>query len=266
MVTAAQIAQTLSDAGIRAGATLLVHCSLRSIGTLEGGPDALIDVMLDLLGPAGTLSMPTFNYSQPRVEPYFDPRSTPGRTGALTELFRRRPGTIRSLHPTHSVAGFGARAEEFLVDHYKADTFGAGSPLDRMARAGGFVLLLGVTHLANSTIHVGETHARRVKFFWDEGLAPTSLMLLPDGRVINHTLDATPACSLAFNEIDGTLRDDNQITDLYLGAAPSFLMRGQDVIDAVVRLIRRRDTALLCNRPSCRPCSMARKHLGVQRG
>jgi len=261
MLTKAKVKETLLSKGIRSGDHLLVHSSLRSMGPIEGGADALIDTLLEVVGPEGTLAMPTFNYRVHLPFPHFDPHTTPGRTGALTEIFRKRAETLRSLNPTHSIAAQGKRAAEFLADHYKFQTFGIGSPLDRLAQAGGYVLLLGVTHLANSCIHVGESHAGRVKFDWEDGPLPIVKILLPDGKIIDHQLDCSASCSMAFNAAEHPIRRKDMIIDLILGEALCFLMKGKDVIDAVVEMTGEQPDALLCNRPNCRPCSMARHHV-----
>ena len=172
MLTKAQIKETLFSNGLRPGDHLLVHSSLRSVGPIDGGPEALIDALREATGAQGTLAMPTFNYRFGLAFPYFDPRRVGSRAGALTEIFRRRPDTIRSLHPTHSVAAQGKRASEITADHYKFGAFGVGCPIDRLVQAGGYVLLLGVSHLANSCIHVGESHAGCMKFDWQDGPLP----------------------------------------------------------------------------------------------
>jgi aminoglycoside 3-N-acetyltransferase len=159
MLTKKQIQDVLLRSGMKVGNHLLVHSSLRQVGPIDGGADALIDALLETVGSEGTLAMPAFNYTRPLPVPYFDVRSTPSRAGILTEIYRKRPETLRSLHPTHSVAAQGRRAAEFLADHLKYMAFGVGSPIDRMMQAGGYVLLIGVTHLANSCIHIGESYS-----------------------------------------------------------------------------------------------------------
>jgi len=163
VTTKLDITSGLRSAGVREGDSLVVHSSLRAIGPIDGGAEAVIDALLDAVGRDGTVAMPTFNYSRPAVSIY-DARETPGRTGMLTELFRKRPNALRSDHPSHSMAAIGQRAAEYLADHPKHGAFGLGSPLDRIAAAGGHVLLIGVSHLSNSTIHVGETHAGVPRF------------------------------------------------------------------------------------------------------
>jgi aminoglycoside 3-N-acetyltransferase len=264
MLTRLQIRTALSDHGLRVGDHLLVHSSLKSIGPIDGGADALIDGLLETVGSTGTLAMPAFNYSRPLPLPYFDPKSTPARTGALTEIFRQRPETLRSFHPTHSLSAQGQRAAEFLADHCKYATFGIGSPIDRMAQAGGYVLLVGVTHLGNSTIHIGEAYAGVKKFFGEEGPAPVAKMLREDGKVVEFQLDCSTSCSMAFNTMEYPLRRKDIVSDITLGNALCFLMKGTDIIRTTVDLLRETPDLLLCNRPNCRRCRLSRHHLEMQ--
>jgi aminoglycoside 3-N-acetyltransferase len=260
MLTKKGTTESVVRQGVKLGDHLLIHSSLRSIGPIDGGADALIDGFIEAIGREGTLALPAFNYTRPLPSPYFDVQTTPSRAGALTEIFRLRPETRRSLHPTHSVAAHGERAEEFLADHLKYQAFGIGSPIDRLAQAGSYVLLIGVTHLANSCIHVGESHSGVKKFYWEDGPLPIAKVRMADGRIENHPLDCSSGCSMAFNSVEYWMRSKNLIADLTLGDASCFLMRGHDIIQIVVEMIRRRADVLLCNKRNCRPCTMARKN------
>lgn len=261
MTTKQDIIKSLRQAGLTAGDHVVVHSSLRSVGPIEGGADTFIDALLEVVGDRGTLAMPSFNYTRPLPEPYFDAQLTAGRTGSLTEVFRKRATTLRSIHPTHSVCATGPRAVEFLADHLKVEAVGAGSPLDRIAQAGGYILMVGVTHVVNTTIHVGESYAGIPKFFWSAGTLPVAKVLLNDGRVIEHQIDCSASCDRAFNAVEFPMRARQAIIDLDIGQASSWLMRGAELIDVVVSTIRGQPDVLLCNYPFCRPCALARTQL-----
>ncbi len=248
MIDQANIASSLKEAGLGAPALLLVHSSLRSVGPIDGGGEAMIEGLRAAVGAQGTLMMPAFNYSHPLPDPYFDPAQTPGRTGALTEIFRVMPGVRRSLHPTHSVAAVGASADELIREHWRVHAFGIESPIDRLAREGGWVLLVGVTHTSNSTIHVGESHAGAVRFFHTPGPLPIARMRMPNGSIRDHPLDTTPGCSAAFNAVEGPLRRRGAIRDLRLGRAACQLVRGRDVIQTVAAMLK--DDPRRCSAPA----------------
>jgi len=80
--------------GLLAGATVLTHSSLRSLGWVDGDADTVIDALLEALGPVGTLLVPTLTGTEqgsPRRPPVFDSRATPCWTGRIPETLRRRP-------------------------------------------------------------------------------------------------------------------------------------------------------------------------------
>lgn len=155
-----RIARDLQALGVREGGVLLVHSSLRSLGLPADLPayeraETIIQGLLQALGPAGTLLLPALSYEAVGAHnPVFDSRSTPSCVGALPEFFRCRPGTLRSIHPTHSVCGVGAGAEELLADHIHAATpVGPHSPFAKLPKVGGQVLFLGSGLRPNTSMH-----------------------------------------------------------------------------------------------------------------
>src|SRR5947208_6009136 len=148
IVTQAMIESGLRELGLGPGDLVIAHSALRSFGWVEGGEDAVIDALLAVVGPMGTVCMPALSYGDygpDKPPPPFDPRTTPGIVGRIPERFRQRPGVLRSLHPTHSIAAFGARAEEIARDHEGSVTpCGPDSPWGKIARGGGCILMLGV--------------------------------------------------------------------------------------------------------------------------
>lgn len=141
--------------GVRRGGVLLVHASLRSMGPLPGGAESVIRALLAALGPRGTLLMPALSYASVRSShPVFDARQTPSCVGALPEYFRTRPGTQRSIHPTHSVSGVGRLAGELLGDHERdATPVGPHSPFTRLPDVHGQILFLGCGLRPNTSMH-----------------------------------------------------------------------------------------------------------------
>jgi aminoglycoside 3-N-acetyltransferase len=159
-----QFLQLLEELGVTAGATVMVHSSMDKIARRvpDVNPFRLIQLLQQLLGPEGTLLMPTFPFEGPQlhyVEAHdtFDPRKTPSRVGVMPEVFRRMPGVIRSLHPTHSVAAWGKHASEMLATHHLGTTFGPSSPIYKLRDHGGLVVGLGAGLSESFTIqHVAE--------------------------------------------------------------------------------------------------------------
>jgi len=151
----------LEQLGVRPGDTLMVHSSLSSLGWVDGGPDAVVDALLDAVGPAGLIVMPTLTWATVNAaQPVFHEQLTPSGVGRLTEVFRHRPQAVRSLHPTHSVAALGPDAPTFVAGHERFPTPCApGSPYGRLVDRGGHVLLIGVGLESLTLMHAFEEWA-----------------------------------------------------------------------------------------------------------
>ncbi|NCQ29722.1 MAG: AAC(3) family N-acetyltransferase [Armatimonadetes bacterium] len=141
----------------------MFHSSLSSLGTVVGGPDAVLDGMLDALGPRGTLVAPTLcQRDKDRRFETWDLQHSPSDVGLLTEVLRKRPLAVRSDHATHSVAALGAQAEALTQGHahagprrspWGAQAFGHDSPWDRFYRWNVHYLFLGVDFRVNTMRH-----------------------------------------------------------------------------------------------------------------
>ena len=148
--TADDLLRRLRRLGIEPGDTVLVHSSFDAFEGFTGKPTDVIAALEEVIGPQGALLMPTLPFTGTAVEyvkenPLFDVARTPSRMGLITELFRRSPGVIRSVHPTHSVAVWGAGAESIALGHHEAKTpCGKGTPFTRLLERQGKILLLGV--------------------------------------------------------------------------------------------------------------------------
>ncbi len=157
VVARRDIARGLRRLGVRPGDVLLVHSSLKSLGWVEGGAEGVIDALLDAVGPAGTVMVPTITGQaehSPEHPPVFDLRNTPGWTGTIPETFRRRDGARRSLHPTHSVAAIGPQADFLVRDHLEAPSpCGPGSPYLRLADLAGKIVFIGVSLECCTVLH-----------------------------------------------------------------------------------------------------------------
>ena len=154
MLTRADIHQFLKENGIKSTDTVLVHTSMRAIGEVEGGCDGLIDGFVSYLTD-GLFLVPTHTWRDVgREQPVYDVRETLPCIGALPTVAAFRKDGFRSLHPTHSITGFGKRAAAYLAGEENT-----GSPCPphgawgRLLGEKAKILLLGVGLTRNTYIH-----------------------------------------------------------------------------------------------------------------
>ena len=174
--TVQSLGSDLRALGLTAGDTVLAHSSASSIGFVAGGTQAVVQALLDVLGPSGTLVVPTHtpdntdpaDWSNPPVPPDwwpvirtaapgFDKSLTPSRwMGVIAEAVRTWPGATRSDHPQVSFAALGRHAVLVTGEHQLDDALGERSPLGAVYRLDGKVLLLGCGHDSNTSLHLAE--------------------------------------------------------------------------------------------------------------
>jgi len=176
-----ELVAALREVGVSQGDVLLVHCGLNGIGPVEGGAHGVIRALTEAVGPSGTLVMPAFTEGnsdtswafqcatrglsktelvlyQREMEP-FDPMWTPvsPAAGALSEWFRRMPGTARSSHPQSSFTAAGLLAQEILRHHSPTSHFGEQSPLARLCSLpDAKVLMMGTPFTSFTAFHLAE--------------------------------------------------------------------------------------------------------------
>ncbi len=165
--------------GVRPGMVVLVHSSLSAMGWVCGGAVAVIAALQQTLGSTGTLVMPAHSpdltepsgWESPPVPeswwsvirenmPAYDPVLTPTRSmGVIAETFRKQRGVLRSAHPQVSFCACGPEASRITDNHALAFGLGEHSPLARIYDLRGLVLLLGVDHGNNTSMHFAEHRA-----------------------------------------------------------------------------------------------------------
>jgi len=258
-VTLASLLEDLERIGIVPGMTLIVHSSLSSMGWVCGGPVTVIRALETGLGPKGTLIMPTHSadlsdpkgWECPPVDstwwgtiretmPPFDPNLTPTRgMGAIPECFRKQPGVTRSRHPQMSFAAWGADAEYLANTHPLNNSLGEESPLARVYELDGSILLIGVGHDANTSLHLAEYRAD----FRGKTVQTCGAPIAENGVRKWATFDDVDLNSDDFSEIGKAFEEGGgELTRRRVGYAESLLMRQRSIVDFAVEWMEKHRT------------------------
>jgi aminoglycoside 3-N-acetyltransferase len=234
--------QFLYRLGVRQGDVLLVHSSFDRFEGFSGKPTDVILALQQVVGSSGTVLMPTLPFTGTAVDyaaqsVIFDVTSTPSRMGLLTEIFRRSPGVVRSVHPTHSVAAWGARAKEIIVDHHLVKTpCGKGSPFIRLLELDGRILFLGTGIGSMTFFHaVEELLASQMPFspFTAETFTLQSKDV--DGKILDSTLtlfDPTWSRRRNLKKLIPVLKSQNAWANGRIGSLEAILLEAKEVLQA----------------------------------
>jgi aminoglycoside N3'-acetyltransferase len=241
----------LAGLGVRRADVLLVHVSFRAVRPVDGGPAGLIAALRDAVGPEGTLVMPSWGDDD---DVPFDPRSTPvaADLGIVAQTFARMPGVRRSDHP-FAFAAIGPEAERIIGDPLPLPPHGPASPVGRVHELDGRILLLGVGHDADTTLHLGEVLAG-VPYG-----TPKHCTVMRQGRAVRLDYVENDCCTERFALADDWLRALGLQREGRVGHARARMARARDVV-AVARQHLARDPLLFLHPPDagCAECDAAR--------
>jgi aminoglycoside 3-N-acetyltransferase len=249
-LTVTSLTEHLRACGLAEGQTVLVHMAMSKLGWIIGGAEAVILALLAAVGDSGTLMMTTNNSSN--TDPYewqhpplpekwwqmirdhtpaYNPLTTPTvGMGRVPELFRTWPGAVRSGHPAFSLAALGPNAAYLVADHALTEDAGDRSPLGKLYELDGHVLLLGVEHWNNTSLHLAEF---RANYPGKHNLRTGSAMLVNGQRqwVTYETLETNPD---DFGELGAAFDAAHNIAIQYINGAQVRFFRQRLVVDFAI--------------------------------
>jgi aminoglycoside 3-N-acetyltransferase len=248
--TKADLIKDLKRIGIKKGMNLLVHSAFSKIGQVEGGPETVIDALLNCVGKNGNLMMPSFNHGYAGI---YNPLSTPCISGLLPDTFWRRKEAIRSDHPSHSVAVIGPKADIYCREHTINGIWSNASPIARLMNDDGFILSLGVTHHASTVYHLAEIACEAGcldQFGVDFKVAEARGNIK---SVKGLAWRKTP-CPVKINTLNKTMEKARLQEHGKIGSAASLLCRASDIFE-----MRKKNLNNLCRKCLIKPNYRTRK-------
>lgn len=252
-----EVTRQLLALGVQPGSVLVVHTAFSRVAPIEGGPLGLIEALERALGPSGTLVTPSMSNDD---EVPFDPSESPCiGMGVVADSFWRMPGVIRSDSP-HAFAARGPRAAAITAAHPLDVPHGLDSPVGRVYQLDGQVLLLGVGHDADTTIHLAENMAG-VRY-----RRPMHATILEAGRPIRRSYSEVDHCCQNFDFLDQWLEAEGKQRRGVVGQAQARLARSRDIVEAALARLRENETIFLHPAGTCAECSEARGSLEVFAG
>lgn len=252
IITRDQLVKQILYLGVEAGGVLLVHTAFSKVSLVEDGPIGLIRALWTALGSDGTLVMPSMTDDD---EVLFELKTSPCKgMGVVADTFWRLPGVLRSDSP-HAFAAVGPHAAEITAPHPVDLPHGPDSPVGRVHELDGQVLLLGVGHDADTTIHLAEylggaRYRRKKRAIILNGGKPTWI----DYGEIDH-------CCQNFALVDGWLDEKGLQLRGKVGHAEARLARSRDIVEIVTAQVRANETIFLHSKGVDEECDEARESL-----
>ena len=240
MLTHTQLVDNFRAIGVDSGDTLLVHSSYKSFGGVDGGPQTVIDALLDVLGADGTLVMPTFNFDFCKGADW-DVRETPSQMGFMTNLVRQDARATRVFHPIYSFAVIGKHAQAFGALRDKS-SYGANSAFAKLRELDGKIMVVGLSYNDSMTFfhHVEEMEGvdyRYLKDFtgnitdWEGNTSVDTYQML--------VRDLDMGVQTMVDPMGYRLEEEGIIKSRMIGEADVKLMKANEVYDFTVIEMKR---------------------------
>lgn len=248
-VTVDDIAADCRSLGVEPGETLIVHASVSALGWVAGQQQAVVEGLQRAITDDGTLLVPTHSpqysdsgkWSNPPVPdewvevmperlPPFRPEATPSRgVGAVPECFRTYPEAVRSRHPEYSFAAWGADAAAVVADHSYDYGLGDDSPLADVYDRDGRVLLLGVGHDVNTSLHLAEHRAA-----YDKEHVSHRAPVIEDGERVLVDYEDIAGTTDDFEDVGAAFESEFGVEKGTVGAAEAKLLDQPELVDFAV--------------------------------
>lgn len=250
------------DMGIKSGDHIALGMSFGSIGMVSGGPKSFIEALLDVVGPSGTVMIPTFTRNYPlflvryHKVPVFRKEETLSYTGIIAEHIRNDSRAIRSNHPTNSFAAIGGKADYLLRDHnHHSPSY---SPYSKLADINGKVLIIGLNYR-----FIGIRHEAQSKAGLLNCVPPYKGALYFDesDRIRIFIRRDLGGCIKRLPDMINNLREAGIITEGSIGKAKAVIVPARESLDIMTNLLERNPEHYLCESWKCLWCREIERRL-----
>lgn len=235
--------QQLSGMGLKPTDSVMLHSSMKAIGNVDGGADTVVDAFMDYLSQ-GLFMTPTHTWRQMGPDhDLFDPATEPSCVGIITNVFMKRPGVVRSLHPTHSIAAWGKGAGDYINgDECFCTPCDPRGCFGRLRDIGAKILLAGVTHVKNTYIHSIEESFDVPQRFTSEPVL--FRVLMPDGSIrkvsmYRHYNPIMAHISESFDKLKDLYFQEGVAVPATLGDAQCILCDAAGLFEVTGRILSR---------------------------
>ena len=263
LVSKSMIVETLKALGIVPGDQIMVHASLKALGTIEDGAAGMVEALQASVTQKGIVAMPAFtDCTDGGTRPPFHVQNTAVESwiGAIPEQFRKTSGVVRSSHPTHSVCAWGEEAVQFLAQSDTYDCFADDGPWAKLAE-NGKIVFVGPTVGSNTFLHACE---KWFVGYLDETIGVVDTAEGPKQvRVTNYPGGCRGGWyKLGSNaEYFKALQKKNVFTERRIGAA-SITVCSASVLKDAARQIFEKDPYIMLHRSGCADCARLRAKKG----
>ncbi len=239
----------LQHMGLKPTDAIMVHSSMKSIGEVEGRADTVVDAFMEYFSE-GLLMTPTHTWAQMGSDySLFDPENEPACVGIIPNIFRKREGVVRSLHPTHSIAAYGPGAEEYIKGEENVTSPGQpGGCWSRLLDVDAKILLLGCTHARNTFIHAVEELLDVPERLTEQ---PTDFQIkMSDGTikevaVYRHFNAVQPHISEEFDKLAQAFYELGAAKKVKFGDADCILCEAKKIYEVTKKILRHEINCLI---------------------
>jgi aminoglycoside N3'-acetyltransferase len=259
-VTKQQLIKDFARMGICKKDHLAVTLSLKKVGYVEGGPEAFIDALLEVVGPEGTIMMNTFTDSFPiyAIDDSFvyDSKLTSSRTGIVPETLRKRKEAIRSNSPSSSMTAIGKKATYLTQNHLNDCQY---VPYSRLARINGKYLAIGLGNRLVAIRHQAQHQAGLLQLV----KRPVAVKYRDQkGKIKLFACNKAP-CTKTLGELTSTMKNMGILYTGKIGNAQSSVAPAKEILDFLSDILRKNPALNLCDSRFCLWCREVERRLGL---